>query len=498
MNIEELYRLLEGLSSNGPGPTSGHGEGFETQNDGQVRRFPGEAPSVNGGRTQSQEMDSFDQPQYEGVFSDPESDPFGMEQTCDRCGATGNWDSALCQDCGTGEEKAAIEFDDTRTEPDFGDPAFPMQHHPDCLGDSRCTCQDVDDPDYDQGMAPFKPLRRENIEEGWKQWAGGAMAGASLFGAAPTFADELPQNYQSQTDFRGDLNSKQGKEVQSKADIERDKFMRDMNGGGSASEFQTVKAEMEDLTAKKRAGTITPEENKRAMELYPRYKQLKATMGEMKEEFMGVRDSDVLDKQDPFCGSNETSGPIGENFADGINEKDGELEKKSEKESGEHPWLSKKDAKHIAKDHIKMGENKITLKEFFNVNEAGFDADDMNDMARDDRKIHDINPRGGGSMGKSDGRLIGRNDVETMKKLGWNYSNGRYYKDDMQIEKEDQSRGSTADDETPGYGESYLLGAPNAAGYLQFVAAHDNIAGLAKDAEMLVRKMRAKGPQKRG
>ncbi len=54
----------EGVSGVGSEPTAGPAGGFEVQNQGVVRRRPGEGPKVNGGRSQSQEMDSYDQPQY--------------------------------------------------------------------------------------------------------------------------------------------------------------------------------------------------------------------------------------------------------------------------------------------------------------------------------------------------------------------------------------------------------------------------------------------------
>jgi hypothetical protein len=61
---EELGSFQEGLSVNGSMGLGGHGEGFEQQNQGVTKRFPGEGPKVNGGRSQSQELDSYDQPQY--------------------------------------------------------------------------------------------------------------------------------------------------------------------------------------------------------------------------------------------------------------------------------------------------------------------------------------------------------------------------------------------------------------------------------------------------
>ncbi len=62
----------EGLSQNGSEGLGGHGDGFEIQGQGVTRRAPGEAPKADGGRPQSQEMDSYDQPQYvEGLEDEP-------------------------------------------------------------------------------------------------------------------------------------------------------------------------------------------------------------------------------------------------------------------------------------------------------------------------------------------------------------------------------------------------------------------------------------------
>jgi hypothetical protein len=62
---------VEGISAKGAEGLGGHGEGFEVQNQGVTRRFPGEGPGVNGGRTQPQQFDSYDQPQY-----DPKNEEF--------------------------------------------------------------------------------------------------------------------------------------------------------------------------------------------------------------------------------------------------------------------------------------------------------------------------------------------------------------------------------------------------------------------------------------
>ena len=56
---------IQEISGNGfEGNYGGDAEGFEVQNQGVTRRRPGEGPSANGGRVQPQEMDSYDQPQF--------------------------------------------------------------------------------------------------------------------------------------------------------------------------------------------------------------------------------------------------------------------------------------------------------------------------------------------------------------------------------------------------------------------------------------------------
>jgi hypothetical protein len=62
--LKRKFSKSEGISANGFEGLGGHGEGFETQNQGVTRRRPGEGPKANGGRPQSQEMDATDQPQY--------------------------------------------------------------------------------------------------------------------------------------------------------------------------------------------------------------------------------------------------------------------------------------------------------------------------------------------------------------------------------------------------------------------------------------------------
>ena len=65
-------RVEEGISGNGFEGLGGHGEGFEIANQGVTRRWPGEGPKVNGGRSQSQELDATDQPQYVDGEEEPE------------------------------------------------------------------------------------------------------------------------------------------------------------------------------------------------------------------------------------------------------------------------------------------------------------------------------------------------------------------------------------------------------------------------------------------
>lgn len=62
----DRWPLDEGLSVNGSMGLGGiAADGFEIQNQGVTKRRPGEGAKDNGGRSQSQEMDSYDQPQYE-------------------------------------------------------------------------------------------------------------------------------------------------------------------------------------------------------------------------------------------------------------------------------------------------------------------------------------------------------------------------------------------------------------------------------------------------
>jgi len=79
--LEQLMATVEGVSVNGSEGLGGHGKGFDIQNGGVTRRNPGEGPKVNGGRAQSQELDSYDQPQYESeevdAVPDRNEDPSG-------------------------------------------------------------------------------------------------------------------------------------------------------------------------------------------------------------------------------------------------------------------------------------------------------------------------------------------------------------------------------------------------------------------------------------
>lgn len=119
-------------------------------------------------------------------------------------------------------------------------------------------------------------------------------------------------------------------------------------------------------------------------------------------EFMGVRDSDVLDSQDPFreCRMSHNS--------DGINERgESELQKQSEKEKEEHPWASMKIARRIARDHMK--ENKMTLKEFFNIREAVYKKG-PNKKWVDDKGQVVLDPHPWGVPAVSDGETLWTGD----------------------------------------------------------------------------------------
>lgn len=193
------------VSKNGSMGLGGDAEGFEIANQGVTRRRPGEGPKANGGRSQLQTMDSYDQPQYEGnvvdfksfgdrarahakklglsdkeirkirriiddvgpmiakqknqtpeeymesVFEflnstdmtkeamdvptgddaydgggwdyDDMSDPFGMNQACNRCGSLGNWDNATCPNCEPEPDVATVGHEQNE------------QHCPSCDGE---------------------------------------------------------------------------------------------------------------------------------------------------------------------------------------------------------------------------------------------------------------------------------------------------------------------------------------------------------------------------
>lgn len=65
-----------GLSGNGSEGLGGHAEGFEQQNQGITRRAPGEGPKVSGGRSQPQQMDTYDQPQFKNEGQRSDGAPF--------------------------------------------------------------------------------------------------------------------------------------------------------------------------------------------------------------------------------------------------------------------------------------------------------------------------------------------------------------------------------------------------------------------------------------
>jgi len=110
----------EGVSANGSEGTGGHAQGFDIVNGGVTRRRPGEGPKVNGGRSQSQEMDSMDQPQYEGPEERFTVGPENNEEVCPICNGEGG-----CEYCNlTGTFEGYLQtFDEefppeNMTEPD--------------------------------------------------------------------------------------------------------------------------------------------------------------------------------------------------------------------------------------------------------------------------------------------------------------------------------------------------------------------------------------------
>ena len=108
------------------------------------------------------------------------------------------------------------------------------------------------------------------------------------------------------------------------------------------------------------------------------------------KEFMGVRDAESFDSQDPHQGTQE-AGPIAQHESVGgmraavdrmskrvdptgmkdIQHRMSKLKKSSEKEKQEHPWASKKQATQIAQDHMKLGEGVYRLTEFYVISPEG-------------------------------------------------------------------------------------------------------------------------------
>jgi hypothetical protein len=141
----------------------GKQQGWEVQNQGQVRRLPGEGPGVNGGRAQSQELDSMDQPQYEAAYpNDPDA--------CQTCHGRG-WDfTGDCEDCaGTGLRNmmwcpACKGMGVQVTGPGMEDDS-PDQYCPECKG-SGAVSQFNGVDDEDTGFSVKEMFAVEGVEEG--------------------------------------------------------------------------------------------------------------------------------------------------------------------------------------------------------------------------------------------------------------------------------------------------------------------------------------------
>jgi hypothetical protein len=88
-HVDDFGMEDEGISANGSEGLGGHGDGFDIQGQGVTRRSPGEGPKADGGRSQAQEMDPVDQPQYaegrERAFYENEMPWGGMQDP-------GGWD----------------------------------------------------------------------------------------------------------------------------------------------------------------------------------------------------------------------------------------------------------------------------------------------------------------------------------------------------------------------------------------------------------------------
>jgi hypothetical protein len=125
------------VSKNGSTGLGGDAEGFEIANQGVTRRWPGEGPKANGGRSQLQTMDSYDQPQY-GEDDDQmmcpacqgmgvlvtgpgmeDDSPDSMCPECEGVGMVSQFKAVEDEDKGFGQHEAVDWGEDPNEPPDF-------------------------------------------------------------------------------------------------------------------------------------------------------------------------------------------------------------------------------------------------------------------------------------------------------------------------------------------------------------------------------------------
>jgi hypothetical protein len=307
----------EGLSVNGAEGLGGHGDGFEIQNQGVTRRSPGEGPKVNGGRSQLRTMDSYDQPQYKaneaGGATDITSAVLGAidaEEQDDFIDAMGGLENVP-----TGQGM----FDPNRTQGTSGyDFTQDNEKLVNMLGLTKEEFMGVRDP---QGFD-----RQDNA------------IGTQEVGEA---VDE-DRLYWKET----------SKDMQFEAETDMGKFIVHTNpsfGGKWAYVFYP--AEGLDVPYADGYAKTSTQAKMYAQEAY----------------------ENILKNPPESTAAGATAtAPMGSIFKGRqlVNSLDKtKLKKSSEKEQDEHPWASKKVATKIAKDHMKLGEEKLTLKEFFSYKE---------------------------------------------------------------------------------------------------------------------------------
>lgn len=347
MKLDHLRHLLEGLSANGSMGLGGSAEGFEKQNQGVTRRRPGEGPKANGGRSQSQEMDSFDQPQFnnEDFMGIRRSDTI---ETQTKLSEVFRFLSE--------EESAEIEL--------------------------------IDDPSWSEQEKTFGRTDGDKIIV--------QTNGRHPMDVLRTVAHEL-SHWEN-----GDTDGHTGSDDENRANAEAGENMRDL-----ADEMPQMFGGLNESLAHELVEEGVLDEGGAEMEY-----------GEHGEDIKGLGYSEKESKT------------IAKTIAAGHRRED--------------PNYYRPGHAGAMSEGIEM---KVTLKEFFNVEEA--------------------------SQG---------NIVQQMAELGWEWKGGKYRKGQMMIDKDPQGAGiSTADEETYGYQDMYNLYGPNQKGFLGLIASGPDLLKLAQE-----------------